>query len=193
MNKENKEVLVKVRNLSNRRITHGMKYKLEAGGTIDVPKDVAEIWKTNFPNDILVGEEANPEVLQNKDAEIAELKAEIIKLNETIIEVSSQGNLSNDEKLTEANNKISELSEDVKAKDEAIKNKDSEIENLKAEIVELKKTPEAPEASKTEEEIAKEERRALFEEAKTLGITHSNAISTEDLKAKIAEHKEAGK
>lgn len=74
----NKIKMVRVRNISDANIQHGIQYKLKAHSILEeVPEDIAKKWKSIYPDSILIGEEADANVIENKNNEIESLRAEL--------------------------------------------------------------------------------------------------------------------
>ena len=70
--------MVRVRNISDANIQHGIQYKLKAHSILEeVPEDIAKKWKSIYPDSILIGEEADANVIENKNNEIETLRAEL--------------------------------------------------------------------------------------------------------------------
>lgn len=70
--------MVRVRNISDANIQHGIQYKLKAHSILEeVPEDIAKKWKSIYPDSILIGEEADANVIENKNNEIESLRAEL--------------------------------------------------------------------------------------------------------------------
>lgn len=162
------EKKVKVRNLSNNNIQHGVNYKLPAHSVLDeVPEEIAKLWKKIYGDSILIGEEADANVIENKNNEIESLKAE----NETL------------------KKELEQKQDMISKRDVLLDEKDDEIANLKEQIEKLSAKDEPTAEQNTPDENPADERKALFAEAKSLNVEFYNSIPTEELKKRIEAKK----
>lgn len=155
--------MVRVRNISDANIQHGIQYKLKAHSILEeVPEDIAKKWKSIYPDSILIGEEADANVIENKNNEIESLRAE----NESL------------------KKELEQKQDMISKRDVLLDEKDAEIAKLKEQLEKL--------GSKEEEQQGQEsadERKALFAEAKSLNVEFYNSIPTEELKKRVEAKK----
>lgn len=154
--------MVRVRNISDANIQHGIQYKLKAHSILEeVPEDIAKKWKSIYPDSILIGEEADANVIENKNNEIESLRAE----NESL------------------KKELEQKEEMISKRDVLLDEKDAEIAKLNEQIEKLDS------GQKTPDQESADERKALFAEAKSLNVEFYNSIPTEELKKRVEAKK----